>query len=299
MPNTKHIQLNLLDLVRNKMKDYYMLFKIGLSNLVVFSAVIGYFVGAAHWDFFSVLMIILSGYMITGASNAINQIIEKDIDKLMDRTANRPLPTERMQLLEAILVTGLVAVGGLVLITLYFNPTAGLLSAISLISYAFIYTPLKRINSIAVFVGAIPGALPPIIGYVAANNGHINQFAILIFMIQFIWQFPHFWAIAWLKFDDYKKAGIMLLPSKEGKNRYTAMMNIIYVIALIFAGFLPYVFGYVGINGTIILTISGLFFLVPAVRLYLTQDDKDAKKLMFASFFYLPISLFVLLFDKI
>ncbi len=276
-----------------------MLFKIGLSNLVVFSAVIGYFVGAAHWDFFSVLMIILSGYMITGASNAINQIIEKDIDKLMDRTANRPLPTERMQLLEAILVTGLVAVGGLVLITLYFNPTAGLLSAISLISYAFIYTPLKRINSIAVFVGAIPGALPPIIGYVAANNGHINQFAILIFMIQFIWQFPHFWAIAWLKFDDYKKAGIMLLPSKEGKNRYTALMNIIYVIALIFAGFLPYVFGYVGINGTIILTISGLFFLVPAVRLYLTQDDKDAKKLMFASFFYLPISLFVLLFDKI
>lgn len=276
-----------------------MLFKIGLSNLVVFSAVIGYFVGATHWDLLSVLMIALSGYMITGASNAINQMIQKDIDKLMERTANRPLPTERMALLEAILVTGLVAVGGLVLITLYFNPTAGLLSAISLISYAFIYTPLKRINSIAVFVGAIPGALPPIIGYVAANNGHINQFAILIFLIQFIWQFPHFWAIAWVKFEDYKKAGIMLLPSKEGKNQFSALMNVIYVIALIFAGFLPYVFGYIGIKGTIVLTVTGLFFLSPAVRLYLTQDDKDAKKLMFASFFYLPISLFVLLFDKV
>jgi protoheme IX farnesyltransferase len=299
MTKTKNIQLSLRDLVINKVKDYYMLFKIGLSNLVVFSAVIGYFVGSSHWDLLSVFVIALSGYMITGASNAINQIIEKDIDRLMDRTSNRPLPTERMQMLEAILVTGLVAVGGLVLITLYFNSTAGLLSAISLISYAFIYTPLKRINTIAVFVGAIPGALPPIIGYVAANHGQINQFAILIFMIQFIWQFPHFWAIAWVKFEDYKKAGIMLLPSKEGKNQYSALMNVIYVIALIFAGFLPYVFGYVGIKGTIVLTIRGLFFLAPAVRLYLTQEDKDAKKLMFASFFYLPISLFVVLFDKI
>ena len=298
MPKTKSIQLSFYSLVKNKMKDYYMLFKIGLSNLVVFSAVIGYFVGASHWDLLSVIMIALSGYMITGASNAINQIIEKDIDKLMDRTANRPLPTERMSILEAILVSGLVAVGGLLLITLYFNPMAGLLSAISLISYAFIYTPLKRIHSIAVFVGAIPGALPPIIGYVAANNGQLNQFAILLFMIQFIWQFPHFWAIAWLKYDDYKKAGIMLLPSSEGKTSYAALMNVVYVIALIFAGFLPYVFGYIGLKGTIVLTICGLFFLAPAVKLYLTQDDKDAKKLMFASFFYLPISLFVVLFDK-
>jgi protoheme IX farnesyltransferase len=243
-------------------------------------------------------MIALGGYLITGAANAINQIIEKDIDKLMERTANRPLPTQRMSVLEASLTAGITAISGILLITLYFNTTAGLLAALSLISYAFLYTPLKRISSIAVFVGAIPGALPPIIGYVAATT-HLNQFALLLFLIQFIWQFPHFWAIAWMKYDDYNKAGIMLLPSKGGKNKNTALMCVIYVIALIIAGFLPFAFSQIGLIGTIILSITGIIFLIPAVKLYFTQEDKDAKQLMFASLIYLPVSLFVILFDKI
>ena len=281
-----------------KAKDYNMLFKIGLTNFVVFSSVIGYMVGADKITFIPVIMIALGGYLITGAANAINQIIEKDIDKLMERTMNRPLPTQRMSIIEASLTAGICSLAGILLITFYFNTTAGLLSALSLISYAFLYTPLKRYNSIAVFIGAIPGALPPIIGYVAATT-KLNQFAFLLFLIQFIWQFPHFWAIAWLKYDDYKKAGIMLLPSKGGKNKSSALMNIIYVIALIVAGFLPFVFAQIGLIGTIILSATGILFLIPAVRLYHTQDDKDAKKLMFASLLYLPVSLFVILFDKI
>jgi protoheme IX farnesyltransferase len=281
-----------------KARDYNMLFKIGLTNFVVFSSVIGYMVGADKITLLPVIMIALGGYLITGAANAINQIIEKDIDKLMERTANRPLPTQRMSVLEASLTAGITAISGILLITLYFNTTAGLLAALSLISYAFLYTPLKRISSIAVFVGAIPGALPPIIGYVAATT-HLNQFALLLFLIQFIWQFPHFWAIAWMKYDDYNKAGIMLLPSKGGKNKNTALMCVIYVIALIIAGFLPFAFSQIGLIGTIILSITGIIFLIPAVKLYFTQENKDAKQLMFASLIYLPVSLFVILFDKI
>lgn len=285
-------------LVISKLKDYGMLFKIGLTNFVVFSSVIGYLVGAEDIQLVSVFVIALSGYLITGAANAINQIIEKDIDKLMERTMNRPLPTQRMSVTEAAITAGLCAVAGILTITFYFNATAGMLAAVSLISYAFIYTPLKRVHSIAVFVGAIPGALPPIIGYVAATT-KINQFAWLLFLIQFIWQFPHFWAIAWMKYEDYKKAGIMLLPSKEGKGAYAAILNIVYVVALIVAGFLPFIFNQIGLVGTLVLTACGLVFLVPAVRLFYTQKDEDARKLMFASLLYLPVSLFVILFDKI
>jgi protoheme IX farnesyltransferase len=294
----KSITTNISSLLLEKARDYNMLFKIGLTNFVVFSSVIGYMVGADKITLLPVIMIALGGYLITGAANAINQIIEKDIDKLMERTANRPLPTQRMSVLEASLTAGITAISGILLITLYFNTTAGLLAALSLISYAFLYTPLKRISSIAVFVGAIPGALPPIIGYVAATT-HLNQFALLLFLIQFIWQFPHFWAIAWMKYDDYNKAGIMLLPSKGGKNKNTALMCVIYVIALIIAGFLPFAFSQIGLIGTIILSITGIIFLIPAVKLYFTQEDKDAKQLMFASLIYLPVSLFVILFDKI
>jgi protoheme IX farnesyltransferase len=282
----KSITTNISSLLLEKARDYNMLFKIGLTNFVVFSSVIGYMVGADKITLLPVIMIALGGYLITGAANAINQIIEKDIDKL------------RMSVLEASLTAGITAISGILLITLYFNTTAGLLAALSLISYAFLYTPLKRISSIAVFVGAIPGALPPIIGYVAATT-HLNQFALLLFLIQFIWQFPHFWAIAWMKYDDYNKAGIMLLPSKGGKNKNTALMCVIYVIALIIAGLLPFAFSQIGLIGTIILSITGIIFLIPAVKLYFTQENKDAKQLMFASLIYLPVSLFVILFDKI
>lgn len=301
MQKANSISFNIAGFLKGKLADYSLLFKVRLSNLVVFSALIGYLVGDSSrpWNelILSLAVLALGGYLVTGASNAINQIIEKDVDKLMDRTKNRPLPTERMSVLEAVFMSGITAVTGILLLTVYFNPMAGLVSAISLISYGFIYTPIKRISPIAVFVGAIPGALPPIIGYVAATN-QFTYLAVLLFILQFIWQFPHFWAIAWVKYDDYKKAGIMLLPSAEGKNRFSALMNVVYVIALIFAGLMLFGFHQVNLAGTLILTATGLIFLVPAVRLYFTLQDSDAKKLMFASFLYLPVSLLVVLFDK-
>ncbi len=291
--------LQLTQLIRNKLSDYALLFKVKLSSLVVFSALAGY-----AWAFeqnghliTSLLWLAIGGFLVTGASNAINQIIEKDIDKLMERTKNRPLPTERMTIIEAALVAGIAAVAGILILTFLFNSLSGLLAAISLISYAFIYTPLKRITPLAVAVGAIPGALPPIIGYVAATNT-LSPFAALLFLIQFIWQFPHFWSIAWLKYDDYKSAGIMLLPSQDGKSRQSAVINLVYLVALIFAGILPFVFGFLTLLSTIILTIAGLIFLIPAAKLFYSLNQKDAKQLLFGSLIYLPVSLLIVLFDK-
>ena len=302
MAKVKSITFSVGAFVKAKMGDYAQLFKLRLSTLVVFSALMGYLTAGIHESgsglLLSLLVLSLGGFLVTGASNAINQIIEKDVDKLMERTATRPLPTERMTVLEAAFLTGICAISGILLLTLYFNPLTGLLAAVSMISYGFMYTPMKRVSSIAVFIGAIPGALPPIIGYVAVTN-KITHLAVLLFLIQFIWQFPHFWAIAWLKYEDYRRAGIMLLPSKEGKTKFSALMNVVYIIALIFAGFMLFTFNQLNLVGTLILTATGLFFLAPAARLYFTLDDKDAKKLMFASFLYLPVSLLVVLFDKV
>lgn len=270
-----------------------------LSSLVVFTAIAGYAWAYEQSSLFflNILWLALGGFLVTGASNAINQIIEKDIDKLMDRTKDRPLPTERMSVMEAALISGLAAVSGILILTFLFNSLTGLLAAISLISYAFIYTPLKKVTPLAVAVGAIPGALPPIIGYVAATN-HLSPFAALLFLIQFVWQFPHFWSIAWLKFADYQSAGIMLLPSKGGKNKHSALITIIYLVALIFSGVLPFVFGFLSLTSTIILTIAGIVFLIPGVKLFYSLDQKDAKQLLFGSLLYLPVSLFIVLIDK-
>lgn len=271
------------------------LFKLRLTSLVLFSAAIGYILGSGlSLNILGIAMICLGGLLVTGASNTINQIIEKDIDKLMPRTQNRPLPTDRISVWSAIVLAGVSGVAGLLLITLFFNPLAGLLSAISLLSYGFIYTPLKRISSFAVFVGAIPGALPPIIGYVAAT-GNIDRLAVLLFIVQFIWQFPHFWAIAWLKFEDYAKAGIMLLPG-AGRDRFSAMMSVLFVLLLIPAAIMLLNFGYIGTIGAGVLLLCTLVFLVPAIKLYQSLNEKDAKQLMFASFIYLPVSLIVILF---
>ena len=218
--------------------------------------------------------------MVVGASNTINQIIERDIDKLMARTQNRPLPAERMNTIEAILAAGVMGIAGILVLTYFFNPISGVLAAISLLSYAFIYTPLKRISSIAVFVGAIPGALPPMIGYVCAT-GRIDFVAVLLFSIQFLWQFPHFWAIAWVLFDDYKKAGIMLLPSASGKTRMSAIHNVIYCAVLLIVSMIPYFFNMVNLVGSIFIAGAGIMFLVMAYNHYRKCDDASAKMLMF------------------
>ena len=293
------ITLTPAQLISQKIKDYAMLAKFRLSFLVVFSAVIGYTFGVTgFYNIASIFWLALGGILVTGASNAINQVIERDIDKLMTRTQNRPLPTERMSALEAIVAAGVMGISGILILTIYFNAIAGVLAAVSLLSYAFVYTPLKRVSSIAVFVGAIPGALPPAIGYVCAT-GKIDFIAALLFSIQFIWQFPHFWAIAWVQHDDYKKAGIMLLPSASGKTRMSAIQNVIYCSVLLVVSMMPYFLGMVGSIASVVIAAVGAMFLLMAWNHYRSCDDKDARILMFGSFLYLPVMQLALVFGKI
>lgn len=282
-----------------KLTDYAMLAKLRLNLLVVFSAVIGYlFAAPAFISFANILLLALGGLLVTGASNAINQIIEKETDKLMARTKNRPLPAERMHTLEAVLAAGVMGISGILLLTYFFNPVTGVLSAVSLLIYGFVYTPLKRISSIAVFVGAIPGALPPMIGYVAAT-GKIDFVAMVLFSIQFLWQFPHFWSIAWVQYDDYKKAGIMLLPSATGKTRASAMQNITYCFMLLLVSMTPYFFEMVSAVANVFIVAAGVIFLWMAWQLYKSCEDKAARVLMFGSFLYLPVVQLAMIIGKI
>ena len=299
MSKAVSITLSPVSLISQKIKDYAMLAKLRLSFLVVFSAVIGYIFGATgFYNIANLFWLALGGILVTGASNTINQIIERDIDRLMSRTSNRPLPMERMNVLEAIVAAGAMGISGILVLTLFFNPIAGVLAAISLLSYAFIYTPLKRVSSIAVFVGAIPGALPPMIGYVCAT-GRIDFVAIVLFSTQFIWQFPHFWSIAWIQYEDYKKAGIMLLPSASGKTRMSAIQNVIYCSVLLVVSMMPYFFNMVGLAGNIVIAGVGTMFLWMAWNHYRKCDDVSARTLMFGSFIYLPVMQLALVFGKI
>ncbi|MBX2903586.1 MAG: heme o synthase [Chitinophagales bacterium] len=286
-------------MVAQKVSDYAQLMKMRLASLVVFSAVIGYLLGiTGTYNLAAIFWIVLGGFLVTGASNAINQIIERDSDKLMARTLTRPLPAGRMSVVEAILAAGIMGIAGILLLWQQFNATAGVLAAISLLSYGFLYTPLKRVHSIAVFVGAFPGALPTVIGYVCAT-GRIDFVAILLFAIQFLWQFPHFWAIAWVQFDDYMKANIMLLPSAGGKNKFSALQAMIYTFALLVVSIMPYYLGMVGFSGTLVIIFMGTLFLWQSIQLWMRCDDASARKLMFGSFAYLPVVQLALLIDKL
>jgi protoheme IX farnesyltransferase len=299
MEKAAAIQMKKENYLVQKVSDYAMLGKFRLSFLVVFSAVIGYVFGSTVGiSLANIFWLALGGMLVTAASNAINQIIEKDIDKLMSRTQNRPLAAERMNALEAIMAAGAFGIGGILILTTQFNATAGVLSAISLLSYAFVYTPLKRVSSIAVFVGAIPGALPPMIGYVCAT-GQIDFIAIVLFSTQFIWQFPHFWSIAWVQYDDYLKAGIMLLPSSSGKTRMSSVHSVIYCLILLLVSMIPYFMGLVGMIGNTVTIAVGVVFLYMAWNHYRACDDKSARVLMFGSFLYLPIMQLALVLDKI
>lgn len=297
MQKTERLEIS--SLIIAKLKDYAQLMKFRLSMLVVFSSGIGYLMGltgAVNWQGF--IMICVGGMLTSGASNALNQVIEKDFDRLMKRTANRPLPTERMATIEALLFSGILAVSGIGILWIYFNQAAALLSAIALLTYAFIYTPLKRFSPIAVYVGAIPGALPPMIGYVAATN-LLNEQASLLFLIQFFWQLPHFWAIGWVGYEEYIRAGFKLLPSIEGRSKASAMQTVFSVVVLIAISVLPFWFGFTGFVSMIIVVSAGLVFLWQSVNLYRQCSISAARQLMFGSFFYLPIVQLALYFDKL
>lgn len=298
--STRNEASGVWQLIKSKIDDYNMLIKFRLNLTVVFSAVFGYLLATGlSFDWFTLFVLSAGGFLVTAAANAINQIFEKDYDKLMKRTANRPLATDRMSVTEAILVAGITAALGTFLLGYYINPLAGWIGAISLISYAFIYTPLKRMSTIAVLVGAIPGALPPVIGWVAAT-GSLGVETMILFAIQFLWQFPHFWAIGWLGYEDYKKAGFKLLPiDVDGRNKKTAIYINLYIVGLITVSVLPYLWN---ITGAIALTVSiimGMFFLYNGIILFKKCDDKSALRVMFASLLYLPIVQIVMILDKV
>lgn len=283
---------------QSKLTDYSQLIKLNLSALVVFSAVIGYLFAAPNFDIVKVVLLSVAGLLVTGAANAINEILERDTDKLMDRTSIRPLPAGRMSLIEAILFAGITGIIGILMFTYFFNPITGVLAAVSLLLYGFLYTPLKKVSSIAVFIGAIPGALPPTIGYVAYAN-QLDQIALILFGLQFIWQFAHFWAIAWVAYNDYKKADIMLLPDSNGKTKLSAFYTFLYTLVLVPLAFVPYAMNIIGLYGTLVILAVSLYFAYTGLVFFIKCDDSSAKKVMFGSFFYLPIMQLSILFDKI
>ena len=287
-----------IEKIMSVFKVIFELTKFRLSLLVSFSAIFGFILATDNIIFFDLLVLGISGYFVTAASVINNQIIEKDLDSKMDRTKDRPLPTNRISKRNSLITSVFFMVIGLTIMTLYFNMVAGLLSLVSLFLYTFIYTPLKRIGPIAVFVGAIPGALPPLIGWVAFS-GEITMEAIIIFSIQFIWQFPHFWAIAWIYHDDYKKVGFKLLPSKGEKNFNTALNIMTYTLFLIPLGLLPTIFGITGIISGAVAVLCAILFLDQTFKLFKDYSRSSALKIMFGSFIYLPIVQISFILDKI
>lgn len=282
----------------SRLKEYAALTKMRLSGLVLFSAVFGYLIVADVVIWSELLALCLGGFLVTGSSNGINQIIEKDLDKLMTRTQNRPIPNGRLTSVEAIWVTAIMGVAGIAILWFALNPLSGLLGALALLIYTALYTPMKRITPWAVFVGAIPGAIPPMLGAVAAT-GEFGLEPGILFAIQFMWQFPHFWAIAWKIDEDYSKAGFRLLPSAGGKNKSSAFQILVYTLFLIPTSLLPNLFHMAGWIYMIAALILGTWFLLLAIKLYQSCTDKAASKLMFASFFYLPILLIFYFLDKL
>lgn len=281
-----------------KLKAYFQLLKFRLSITVAFSSAIGYLLGVHELDWSRALLVMLGGLAVTGSANTINQIHERDLDKLMKRTAKRPLPTGALSIPEAWLFAIVLGLAGLGLLATYFNLLTAALSLLSLILYGFIYTPLKTISPICVFVGAIPGGMPPLIGWVAAT-GVLGVEAWVLFGIQFMWQFPHFWAIAWVLDEDYKRAGFKMLPAPGGKDLRTAFQIMTYTLLLIPLSLLPLQFGMAGKVSAMIAVVCGVLFLMQTFYLMRTCSKKAAMNIMFGSFLYLPIVQIALVFDKL
>ena len=285
--------------VTEKIGAYVALLKPRLSLLVAFSSAFGYILAVSGPINFTVLaVLVISGFLLSGSAVTINQILERELDKRMKRTQNRPLPTGVINDTEAWVVAAVTGVGALLLLAQFTNALTVVLSLLSLFLYSFVYTPLKRVGPIAVLVGAIPGALPPLLGWVAAT-GAISHEALIIFGIQFIWQFPHFWAIAWVADEDYKKAGFKLLPSGGGKDFRTAVQIMTYTLFLIPLGLLPLKFGITGVDSAIVVTVCGVLFLSQTFQLMVQGSRRAALRIMFGSFIYLPVVQIAFLLDKV
>ena len=279
--------------------DFKQLTKVGLSLSVVFSSLAGYLLAVDKIQIPILVMLAIGGYLMVGASNAFNQIIEKDTDALMKRTMNRPLPTGRMHVSMAMVIAVAFTIVGLAI--LYsINPKSALFGAISIFLYTSVYTPLKSITPLSVFVGAIPGAIPFMLGWVAATD----DFSIepgMLFLIQFFWQFPHFWAIAWLQYDEYKKAGFNLMPMGQ-KNKKAVIQIIIYTVCLVLVSVIPVLkmtgSFYIYPVTAVILVFLGSIMLFYAVKLYKNQTNKEARQLMLSSVLYITLIQIIYVVDK-
>lgn len=292
----------------SRWRDYLLLIKFSLTTMVVFSAVISYLLAPkiVEYDWAMISLLFLAGMLVTGSANTINQVVEKDTDALMKRTANRPIASGRMSVNEGWIFATISGLAGVFLLWYYFNGLSAGLAAFSLFLYAFIYTPLKKVNSISVLVGAFPGALPCLIGFAAGNDtifygehGWRDLGGWALFAIQFFWQFPHFWAIAWLAHKDYESAGFRMLPSDKGPTKYSAIQSIIYSVLLVPVGLLPYLIGLTGWVSLLIVLLANLGMVALSVRLYLKMEKSAARGVMFGSYIYLMVVLFALIADKV
>lgn len=282
----------------SRVKDYAALMKLRLATMVVLSAITGYLFATSQIVWVDLLFLMVGGFLVTGASNGFNQVIERELDKKMDRTANRPVAAGRMSVLEAMLVSSLTGIIGIFFLYYFLNPLSAILGGLALFIYAAIYTPLKRYTPFAVFVGAIPGSIPPMLGWVA-YTGEFGLIPGILFAIQFIWQFPHFWAIAWVLDDDYKKAGFRLLPSAGGRNKASAFQTVTYSLFLIPMSLTLWMFGVAGSIYLVTAVVLGALMVLQASKLFFSLEIKDARKLMFMSFIYLPLVQIAYVIDKI
>lgn len=281
----------------SRLQDYAQLTKMRLASLVVFSAAMAYMTVPGSINWIGLIWLTLGGFLVTGSANGFNQIIEREPDLKMERTRLRPLPDLRISLTEAWLVCLISGAIGIFILSYFLNLRSGLLGTLAIVLYALVYTPMKKQTPFAVFVGAVPGAIPPLLGYVAATNGFGLQ-AWVLFSIQFMWQFPHFWAIAWVLDEDYKRAGFNLLPSGE-RNKASAWQTFLYTLFLVPVGILPFTFKMSGALSMIVILVVSLYFLKLAWNLYRECTIETARKLMYGSFIYLPVVQIALVLDKL
>ena len=305
-------KISFFSAAKSKLKDYKELVKFTLSFTVVFSCVICYLLAPniVAFDLKMILLLFIAGMLITGSANAINQASEKDTDAVMKRTAKRPVADGRMTAREAYIFAFIAGIAGIWLMFAFFNLASAIIAAFSLFLYAYIYTPLKKVSPVSVLIGGFPGALPCLIGWVAATD-LVSPFATVegtnisngagwaLFTLQFLWQFPHFWAIAWVAHNDYSKAGFKLLPGGGSPTKITALQAIAYAVMMIPVGVLPYYFGLTGTISLWIVMAANIFIVFQCVRLYFQLDVKAARRVMFSSYIYLPVVLLALLADKL
>ena len=296
---TKVIERGVLSLALQKAQDYKMLVKFRLTMTVVFSSVMAFLIalsGPVNW--LAIFILATGGFLVTGAANALNQVLEKDFDKLMKRTADRPLAAGRMSISEAVMAAGFMSLFGITLLAL-FNPWAAFFGTLALVTYAFLYTPMKRLSPSAVAVGAVPGALPTLIGCVAAQ-GELTFLGLSLFALQFLWQFPHFWSIGWLGFEDYANAGYKLMPTnrKGERDSRIGLQAFLYALFLVPVSIIPYMLGVSGWVSAVVVVILSLGYAYFGWSFYRVGSRKSALQLMFFSFAYIPVSLVALFADK-